>query len=748
MKILENTMSSIDFSIAGMTCAACALRIEKQLNKLPNVEAAVNFAAERAHIRYMESEMSAEKLLATIEKTGYGAKRSHDGTRDAEKKEREKAYQQEFKIFVITAVLSLPFVAEMIFMFGFLENGATHGFMPRYLQLAIATIVQLWIGARFYRGAWNALKNKAGNMDVLVALGTSMAWGYSAVVTVFDFMDKHVYFEASVMIITLILLGKLMEARAKVKTSAAITALIKLQPKTAWVEKDGALVEVQVTDMLPDDIFVVRPGEAIPVDGTVIEGASSVNEAMLTGESMPTLKEAASKIFAATINGEGLLRCKATGVGEKTMLATIIRLVEEAQGGKAPIQRLADQVSAVFVPIVVAIALITFISWWFYSGQLAEALVNAVAVLVIACPCALGLATPTAVMVGTGEGAKVGILIRNVKALELAEKINIIAVDKTGTLTEGKPKVAAVILLDSAMDENTLIHLAASLEQASTHPLAEAIVHYASAQNAQNTAEKSINLALPQNVTQIGGRGLSGEISGKIVHAGSPNWLIENGVEINAESTQKIAALQQQGCSVVAISVGVKATEAKLMGLIGIADKVRDSSKAAVARLQKMGISVVMLTGDNQMTAANIAKEVGISEFHAEILPSEKAEALQKLKEGKKIVGMVGDGINDAPALATADVSFAMGQGSDIAMQTADITLMKNDLNSVADAISLSRATLRKIRQNLFFAFIYNILGIPLAAFGLLSPVIAGAAMAASSVSVVTSSLLLKYWKP
>jgi len=726
MNTSQNVLETIDLAVEGMTCAACAARLEKQLNRLPGVEAVVNFAAERARIRYAVGATDTERLLATVAKTGFAATLARDDTRADEKERKLAAYRRELVQFLVSAVLTLPLVAQMLFMFG----TDTHtDIVPRWLQLALATPVQLWIGGRFYRGAWNALRNRAGNMDVLVALGTTMAWGYSVAVTLGGWAHQHVYFEASATVITLVLLGKLLEARAKARTSAAIEALVRLQPQTARLERDGQLVDVPVAQLIPGDVFVVRPGEAMPVDGEVLDGTSNANEAMLTGESMPVTKAPGSRVFAATVNGEGLLRCRATGVGAHTLLAGIIRLVEEAQGSKAPVQRLADRVSAVFVPVVVAIACATFIGWWLVSGDFSVAMVNAVAVLVIACPCALGLATPTAIMVGTGQGARAGVLIRNAEALELAEKIAVLAVDKTGTLTEGRPVVTEV----AGADAKRLLKLAASLEQGSTHPLAAAIVARAKAEG--------IELDVPQNMEAVAGRGIRGDVGGQRVRAGSPAWFVLEGLAVPPEA----AMLQQQGRSIVAVAVGDE-----VLGLIGVADPLRASSRRAVGRLQRLGVEVVMLTGDNAGTAAAIAREAGITRYEAEVLPGDKAAAVNHLKTGNggRRVGMAGDGINDAPALAAADVSFAMGAGSDVAMQAADVTLMRDDLNGVADAISLSRATLAKIRQNLFFAFIYNVLGIPLAVFGLLNPVFAGAAMAASSVSVVGSSLLLRNWKP
>ena len=715
---------TVELALAGMTCAACAARIEKQLNKQPGIEAAVNFAAERAHVRYDPAAADVARLIEVIRKTGFTATVFSDATRTDEKARKQAAYQSERRSFLIAAALTLPLVAQMAFMF---DSHAD--VLPRGLQMLLATPVQFWIGWRFYVGGLNALRGGSGNMDVLVALGTSMAWLYSAVVTLAGLHHHHVYFEASATVITLVLLGKIMEARAKAGTSAAIEALISLQPQTARVERNGALLDVPVATLIPGDVFVVRPGEAVPVDGEVIEGISSANEAMLTGESLPVSKMPGTRIFAATVNGDGLLRCRATGVGSHTLLAGIIRLVEQAQGSKAPVQRLADRVAGIFVPVVMTIATLTFGAWWLLAGDFAAALVNAVAVLVIACPCALGLATPTAIMVGTGQGARAGVLIRNAVALETAEKLTVLALDKTGTLTQGAPVVTDIIR-SSHTDERELLTLAASLEQGSTHPLAAAIVARAQAEGWALTP--------PQNLLATPGRGLEGDIAGQRVRIGAPAWLVAQGFSVPDAS-----ALQQAGRSVVVVAVNDR-----VLGLIGIADPLRASSPAAVRRLQALGLEVVMLTGDNPGTAAAIAREAGIENFRANVLPGDKAAAVNGLKTGGRCVGMVGDGINDAPALAAADVSFAMGTGSDVALHAADVTLMRNDLNSIADAISLSRATLSKIRQNLFFAFIYNIIGIPLAAFGWLNPMIAGAAMALSSVSVVSNSLLLKNWKP
>ena len=708
----------VEFAIAGMTCAACSARLEKVLNRQPGIQANVNLAAERARVR-LDGAADEEAVIAAVAKAGFAASLVDKDTRAREKARRAEDYRREISRFRIAVALTLPLVGQMFFMFG---DAHHHAELPRWLQMALATPVQFWIGWRFYDGAYKALRGGGANMDVLVALGTSMAWGFSAVVTVFG-LDQHVYFEGGAAVITLVLLGKLLEARAKARTSEAIESLIRLQPKTARIERDGQWVEIAVDALMPGDVFMVRPGDSVPVDGEVVDGVSSVNEAMLTGESMPVAKVVGDKVFAATANGQGALRCRATGVGEQTLLAGIIRMVGEAQGSKAPVQRLADRISAVFVPVVCVIALITFVGWWLYAGDFALALVNAVAVLVIACPCALGLATPTAIMVGTGQGARAGILVKNVEALERAEKIAVLALDKTGTLTSGEPEVTDIVPL--AADAAEALRLAAALEQGSEHPLARAVLARAAAVDRQKVA----------NFEATPGRGVAGEIDGRALRLGSPAWL-------GMAGDPTVMRLQQAGRTVV-----VLADNEKALAVLAIADTLRPTSRPAVERLRARGIRVVMLTGDNAATAATIAHEAGIDEFRAGILPGDKAAAIAELKSGG-LVAMVGDGINDAPALAAADVSFAIGAGSDAAMEVADLTLIRNDLRGVDDAIELSRATLSKIRQNLFFAFIYNVLGIPLAAFGELNPVIAGAAMAMSSVFVVSNSLLLKRWQP
>lgn len=708
----------VEFAISGMTCAACSARVEKVLNRVPGVDASVNLATERARVR-LSAEADEAAVISAVARAGYQAKLADAGTRAAEKAAKAVAYVAERRQFWIALVLTLPLVAQMPFML----SGDMHNELPRWLQLLLATPVQFWIGARFYRGAWHALRGGGANMDVLVVLGTSMAWALSAVVTVAG-LHQHIYFEAGAAVITLVLLGKLLEARAKAQTSEAIEALVRLQPKTARVERDGSVVELAVELLMPGDVFIVRSGENVPVDGEVLSGESDLNEAMLTGESMPVTKRAGDKLFAATQNGAGMLRCKATGVGEQTLLAGIIRMVESAQGSKAPVQRLADRISAIFVPVVCTIALATFIVWWLLGAGFATALINAVAVLVIACPCALGLATPTAIMVGTGEGARAGILIRNAEALERAERITVLALDKTGTLTLGHPTVVEVVALGVSTAE--AIRLAASLEQGSEHPLARAVLSHAAGEP----------LAALESFAAHAGEGVSGVLEGRQLRLGKPEW-------ISSTLPDDVPRLRAAGRTVVALG-----DASGVLTLIAIADPVRPTSQAAIARLKVLGIRLVMLTGDHAVTAAAIARELGITDVRAGILPGDKASAVRALAGAGEVVAMVGDGVNDAPALAAADVSFAIGAGSDVAIEVADIMLVRNDLHGVADAISLSGATLWKIRQNLFFAFIYNVLGIPLAALGLLNPVVAGAAMAMSSVSVVSNSLLLKRWRP
>ena len=716
-----------ELQLTGMTCVACASRIEKVLNRMPNVSATVNFATEKARIEFDQQNTDLAALIAAVQRAGYDAHPVRDFT--AEKLERAAAYRHERLQFIISLLLTAPLLAEMILMLP-IWHTHSHGLLPLWLQALLATPVQFWIGKRFFVGAWHSLRGGGANMDVLVALGTSAAYFLSFAVLLLN-LEQPVYFEASATIITLVLLGKLLEARARGHASAALEALINLQPKLAHVERDGIMVDVAVADVNVGELFLVRPGESVPVDGLVLEGTSSIDEAMLTGESMPSEKHVDDKVYTATINQRGLLKCRAIAVGTQTQLAAIIHLVEQAQGSKAPIQKLADKIASIFVPAVVVIAILTFIVWWALGSDFSTALINAVSVLVISCPCALGLATPAAIVVATGRAASAGILVKNATALEHAHKLAVLIVDKTGTLTTGKPTVTD-LLPAAGSDDDQLLQIAASMAQGSTHPLSRALLNYAQT--------KHIEILPSSAFSELSGSGLSAEIDGKNYLLGSPVFIASNNIVLNETA---ILGLQQQGKTVIAVASGNT-----LLGCIALADTLRDSSANAVARLIKMGIRVVMLSGDNIATAQAIAQQAGISEFRAEVMPQDKAAHVQSFKAQGQLVGMVGDGINDAPALAAADVSFAMRSGSDIAIEAADITLMRNDLMSVVDAIDLSRVALAKIRQNLFFAFGYNILGIPLAALGMLNPVIAGAAMAMSSVSVVSNALLLKRWQP
>ena len=721
---------SVQLQISGMTCADCSKRIKNVLNKFSGVTATVNPTTEKALINFKPGYITVNDLIAAIVKEGYNATEINETNRAETKIRQINAYKTELRMFWISAALTLPLMLHMSTIF----SGTTTELLPRWLQWLLATPVQFWIGMRFYKGAWYALRGGSANMDVLVALGTSMAYFFSAIVTLLA-LNQHIYFESGAAIITLVLLGKLLETRAKNKTSESIEKLIELQPKTARVERDGQIIEIDANTIKINDIFIVRPGESLPVDGIVTEGSSSINESMLTGESLPVSKISGEKVYAATINQQGLLKCRATNIGSHTQLAAIIRLVEEAQGSKAPIQRMADTISGIFVPIVVFISALTLLLTWWLVDDFVLALINAVTVLVISCPCALGLATPTAIMVGTGRGAQAGVLVKNAAALEQAEKIQTLVLDKTGTLTEGKPFVTNIIPSGDTT-KHDLIQISATLEQGSEHPLAKAVLECAK--------NMDIKLHAVSNFTSVTGKGITARINDTNYILGTVNFLIDHGAIID---TNYIESLQAKGKTVIIVAKRFNNTST-VLGYLEIGDQLRSTSVQAVKRLQTMGIEVLMLTGDNPTTAAAIAKQAGITSYRAEVLPQDKATEIEHIKNKGKFTAMVGDGINDAPALAAANVSFAIGSGSDIAIEAADITLLRNDLLSVADAISLSNRTLGKIRQNLFFAFIYNVLGIPLAAIGLLNPIIAATAMAMSSVSVVGNSLLLKRWQP
>lgn len=736
--------AQIVLKVTGMHCASCSARLEKVLNQLPQVEARVSIATEMAQIDFHPDITPLPALIKAIQGAGFDAHVPRDFA--AERQASAALLRREQLHFFISLALTLPLIAEMALMLlGY------HFMLPAWLQFALATPVQFWIGGRFYSGAFSSLRGGGANMDVLVALGTSAAYLFSCVVWLLQ-LDQPLYFESSATLITLVLMGKLLESRAKGKASSALEALLDLQPKTAQVERDGVMQTLPVARMQIDDVFLVRPGESVPVDGMVIEGSSTMDESMLTGESVARDKQPGDKVYAATANQSGPLRCRALAIGSHTQLAAIIRMVEQAQGSKAAIQKLADRISGIFVPVVVVIALLTYAVWYLLGHDNTLALINAVAVLVIACPCALGLATPTALVVSTGRAAQAGILVKDAAALERAHQLSVLVVDKTGTITAGKPSVTDV-LPAAGSTSNELLAVAAMLTHASTHPLSCAIF-----QHCQTLGISAIRTA---TITELAGQGLSGKTENANYLLASPTYAASQNIALD---NAQILTLQQQGKTVMVLS-----RDARMLGYLATQDKVRDNSRAAVTRLQNMGIRIVMLSGDNAAATQTIAHQVGIIDYIAEVSPQDKAAQVQKLQQvvpakvgirlsitaSVKIkpvmttaVGMVGDGINDAPALASADVSFAMRSGSDIAIETADITLMHNDLMSVADAIDLSRATLRKIRQNLFFAFAYNVLGIPLAAAGMLSPVLAGAAMALSSVTVVSNALLLKRWQP
>lgn len=725
---------TLDLAISGMTCAACSARLERVLNQVPGAEARVNLATEKARVRYTPGLADPEQLVAAVARAGFCAMPVTEASRAEETARKAAEYRRELHVFLISALFTLPLLAQMVPMLG----GAHHvAWMPPWLQWLLATPVQFWSGRRFYTGAWNSLRGGGANMDVLVALGTSAAYFFSVAVILLG-LDSHVYFEASAAVVTLVRLGKLLEARAKSRTSAAIEQLIGLQPRTAWVEKGGETLEVEAALLKAGDVVRVRAGERVPADGRVIDGASSLDESLLTGESLPVAKAAGDTVHAGTQNLDGTLRVRAEGVGAHTQLMEIVRLTEAAQGSKAPIQKLADRISGVFVPAVIAIAVLTFAGWWLASGDFTQSLIPAVAVLVIACPCALGLATPTAVMVGLGRGAQLGILVRSAEALERAEKLAVLAVDKTGTLTEGKMALVG-LAPEPGVSEDDLLRLAAALEQGSAHPIALALLGAAS--------DRRIALPAVADFESRPGEGVQGTLDGRRLFLGQRQAVASPARAAEAISPSPLPGGQEErgrpGISAVHLFEGETC-----LGRLDLADRLRPTSVDALARLKRLGIRPVMLTGDHEATAATIARDAGITDFRARVKPQAKAAAVAALKDRDQVVGMAGDGVNDAPALASADVSFGMAGGSDIALEAADITLMRADLNGVADAVQLSRAVMSKIRQNLFFAFFYNVLALPLAAAGLLNPVIAGAAMALSSVSVVSNSLLLKRWRP
>ena len=725
----------VDLKISGMTCAACSGRVERSLNKLPGIASAVvNLAVEKAAVEYYPSIISVSDIKAKIESIGFGAHELSDSAAvDQEKKARTaEVSRQRLRLFV-AAGFSLPLLLGMVLHMLGVMGQATELLMNSYLQLILATPVQFIAGWQFYRGAYLVLKNGSANMDVLVVLGTSAAYFYSIANVLRH--EPDLYFETSAILITLIILGKLLEATAKGRTSEAIKALMGLQAKTARVFRDGQELDIPFEAVVAGDVVVVRPGEKVPVDGVIVEGTSTVDESMLTGESLPVDKKIGDQVVGATINKFGTFRFEATKVGKDTALAQIVRIVEAAQGSKAPIQRFADVVSGYFVPTVVGLSLVTFAVWFFIldPGNFSRALVNFTAVLVIACPCALGLATPTSIMVGTGKGAEKGILIKGAEHLEHAHKLTTIVLDKTGTITKGEPEVTNIVAL-AGIAEAELVRLTISAEKNSEHPLAQAIVNYGKKQGVPMVATESF--------TAIPGRGVEVTIEGQRILLGTRKLMQENNIEF-AAAVDQIEQWELQGKTVMLFALANK-----LSGLLAVADTVKESSGQAISELQKMGIEVWMMTGDNTRTAQAIAQTVGITNVMAEVLPEHKAEKVEALKKQGKVVAMVGDGINDAPALATADVGFAIGTGTDVAIEAADITLMRGELTGIVAAIRLSKATMRNIKQNLFWALVYNSLGIPIAAAGFLSPVLAGTAMAFSSVSVVTNALRLKQFDP
>ena len=749
-------MDTATLKLRGMSCASCANSIEDAIRSVAGVsECSVNFGVEQASVTYDPQKTNLNAIQAAVDAAGYSAQAIQEqdlltGDDDAERQTRQaESRDLQRKVWtggIISTILVVGSIPAM--------TGLHIPFIPLWLhnfwfQAILTAPVQFWCGKSFYVNSWKALKRHASTMDTLIALGTSAAYFYSLFVTLFpgvlvaQGLEPSVYYETAAVVITLVLLGRLFENRARGQTSEAIRKLMGLQARTARIVRDGQELEVPIAEVQLGDVVLVRPGEKIPVDGEVVEGSSTVDEAMVTGESVAVKKQPGDEVIGATINKMGSFKFRATRVGKDTFLAQIVKLVQQAQGSKAPIQKLADQVTGWFVPVVMAIAILTFILWYNFMGNVTLALTTTVGVLIIACPCALGLATPTSILVGTGKGAENGILIKGADSLELAHKLQTIVLDKTGTLTQGKPTVTDFVTVDGTVNSNEikLLQLAASVERNSEHPLAEAVVQYAQSQQAELTDAREFEA--------IAGSGVQGYVSGKLVQIGTQRWLTELGIETQSLAAQR-DKLEYLGKTVIWIAVA-----GKVQGILGISDALKPSSAATVRTLQKLGLEVVMLTGDNRPTAEVIAREVGITRVLAEVRPDQKANTISTLQAEGKLVAMVGDGINDAPALAQADVGIAIGTGTDVAIAASDITLISGDLQGIVTAIQLSRATMRNIRQNLFFAFIYNVAGIPIAAgilfpfFGwLLSPIIAGAAMAFSSVSVVTNALRLRNFQP
>jgi len=735
-----------EFAVTGMTCANCAANVERALNKKVSglVDAAVNFASERATVEYIPGAATLQEMIAAIEAAGYGVISPEEISEeeDAEQIARQAEIRDQTRKFIVGIVFALPlFVWSMARDFS-LIGPWSHAAWVNWIFWALATPVQFYTGWDYYVNGFKSLRNKSANMDVLVAMGSSVAYFYSLALLFFPVLGQHVYFETSAVIITLIKLGKMLESRTKGRTGGAIRKLIGLRPKTATIIEKDVEKEIPIARVQLEDTVLVRPGERIPVDGVVIEGESSVDESMLSGEPLPVDKRAGDKVVGGTINGEGLLKFKAAAIGKDTVLAQIIRLVQEAQGSKAPIQALADKVAAVFVPAIIALAILVFFIWWGIAGEFVPAMIRLVAVLVIACPCALGLATPTAIMAGTGKGAERGILFKNSEALETATKLDTIVLDKTGTITIGKPAVVDIIPIEpQCKTAEDLLKLGASVEKGSEHPLGKAIVKHAE--------NEGITLLAPEEFKASGGLGVQARIDGNLIRVGKPDWFKE--IDINIDPTaDRIRQLQSQGKTVMVV-----ASENRLCGLIAVSDALKPESPAAIRELQKQNLKVVMLTGDNQQTAQTIGRQVNIDHIFSEVKPEEKSFKVKELQEIGERVGMVGDGINDAPALAQADIGLAIGTGTDVAIETAEVILSSGSLSGVSRAIRLSRATMRTIKQNLFWAFGYNVILIPVAAGILypfeslpnmlrqLHPILAALAMAFSSVSVVTNSLRL-----
>lgn len=728
----------VDVQISGMSCAACSARIEKRLQSLQGVQQVhVNLSTERASVDYEPGQIKPTAMIAAITALGYEAQSLQEFSIDRDQEHKEMEIRSLRLNLLAAALLSSPLILAMLLSVFRVHHPLLNLLHNEYFQMAVATPVQFIIGARFYKQSYYALRSYSANMDVLIAMGTSAAYLFSVYnifcQTVAPGEMKHLYFEAAAIIITLILLGKYLEAVAKGKTSEAIKKLARLQAKTAHVIRDDREIELPIGEVAIGEVIVVRPGEKVPVDGVIIDGESALDESMLTGESLPVDKRPGDSVFGATINKFGAFKFQATRVGAETALAQIIKLVEEAQGSKAPIQKIADQAAGVFVPVVLVIALFTLVLWLLSGAGIDKALISAVSVLVIACPCALGLATPTAIMVGTGKGAENGILIKGGEYLELAYRVNAVVLDKTGTITKGQPEVTDIIpLVDRA--ESDLLLLAARVEKNSEHPLAQAIVNKARAQF-ERLEDPDVFEAMP-------GQGVRAAVDFQEIFIGTRKLMKQQ--DIATEEAEKLLAkLEKQGKTAMLMAV-----EGSLAAILAVADTIKETSPRAIEELQRMGLEVYMITGDNQQTAQAIADQAGITRVLAEVLPEHKAEEIEKLQQTGKIVAMVGDGINDAPALARADIGLAMGTGTDVAMAAADITLMRGDLQTIPATIKLSRQTMRKIKQNLFWAFIYNIIGIPFAALGFLNPIIAGGAMAFSSVSVVTNSLSLRRFNP